>query len=503
VARFTNRSRWIAPLERGPGLLLAALLVAQPAFAQQEAAPRSLSLEDAITIARQHNPNFLSQQNDVTVAQWQSRQARADFLPSANASTSFGYQAPGEQRVGALEFGTRPAYRSSSYQLGLQLSVSGSKLLQPTAARTQLHAVEQRISNAEANLRSQVASQYLAVLQAQEAVTQAEREVERTQEHVRLAEARLEVGAGTQLDVRRSEVQQGQAEIRLVQAESTLANTLLSLGQLMGTSLDPETRLTSEFQVFSPVWASEQLVETALRNNPGLISARATREVSRIGVRQAQSQYLPSLNFGMNVNGSVFSAADIEPLVDQQLNMASFQSCERQNQINQVAGLPLQTCAHPDDPQARAEARSRVAARNPSWPFGYSRQPLSASVSISIPIYNGMQREVQVAQARASAADAEYQLRAEELQLRTDVATALRNLVTAHRTAEIQERVRATAAEELRLAQERFRFGAASSVEVTDAQTNLAEAERAFIEVVYGFHQSLAILESLVGEPLR
>jgi outer membrane protein len=108
-----------------------------------------------------------------------------------------------------------------------------------------------------------------------------------------------------------------------------------------------------------------------------------------------------------------------------------------------------------------------------------------------------------VAQAQTSARNAQYNVRAQELQLQTDVATALRNLETAFRTSEIQERVRATAAEELRLAQERFRFGAASSVEVTDAQTNLAEAERAQIEAVYNFHQSLAALEALVGEPLR
>jgi outer membrane protein TolC len=38
---------------------------------------------------------------------------------------------------------------------------------------------------------------------------------------------------------------------------------------------------------------------------------------------------------------------------------------------------------------------------------------------------------------------------------------------------------------------------------VTDAQTNLAEAERALIDNVYSFHQSLAALEALIGERLR
>lgn len=61
----------------------------------------------------------------------------------------------------------------------------------------------------------------------------------------------------------------------------------------------------------------------------------------------------------------------------------------------------------------------------------------------------------------------------------------------------------ANATEELRLAQERFRFGAANSIEVTDAQTNLAQAEQARIDAVYNFHKTLAALEALVGRSLR
>jgi outer membrane protein len=59
------------------------------------------------------------------------------------------------------------------------------------------------------------------------------------------------------------------------------------------------------------------------------------------------------------------------------------------------------------------------------------------------------------------------------------------------------------AAEELRMAQERFRFGLANSIEVTDAQANLAEAERAVIDAVYTYHSALAGLEALVGGSLR
>jgi outer membrane protein len=484
---------------------LAIALLPATVFAQEaaQAAPRSLSLEEAISVAIENNPNYLAQRNDLQVARWQTRSASADFVPSVNASTSFGYEHSGEQRFGAIGFGERPPYYSSSYNLGATLEVDGRKLLQPRVARANERATTQRVAGAEADLVSSVVQQYLSVLQQQENVTQADRELSRTGEHVRLAQARLEVGAGTQLDVRRAEVQQGQAEIRLVQAQNALATATLSLGQLMGTPLEPGVQLSSEFAVFEPQWSSAELVQRSLENNPTLLAARASLEAAGTGLRQAQSAYLPRLIFSSGVRGSVYRAGDLDPLIDQQLNASTFNSCLQNNQIRRTAGLPENTCLDPTNPIAREEVRSRLEATNPSWPFDYTRQPITASVTISLPIFTGLSRQVQVAQAQVNAQDARYQARAQELQLRTDVATGLRNLQTANRTAEIQERVRATAAEELRLAQERFRFGAASSVEVTDAQTNLAEAERALIEAVYTFHQSLAVLEALVGEPLR
>jgi outer membrane protein len=484
-----------------------ALALALPGILQAQQQPQpatgTLSIEEAVTTARAHNPNFLSRQNDLDVARWQTRSATADFLPSVNASTSFGYTQAGEQRVGAVGFGSRPDYYSSDYSLGAQLEINGSKLLQPTVARANIRATEQRVAGEEASLVSRVVQQYLSILQAQENVAQADREVSRTGEHVRLAQARLEVGAGTQLDVRRAEVQQGQAEIRLVQARNGLATATLSLGQLMGMPVQPGIQLTSEFSVFQPTWQTEELVQRALANNPGLLAARASADAAGTNVRQAQSAYLPRLTFSTALRGSTFRAGDLNPLIDQQLNPRSFENCQQQNQIRESAGLPPQTCLNPALPEHRELVRQQLDAENPGWPFDYTRQPITAAVTVSLPLFTGLQRQVQVAQARANAMDARYMVRAQELQLQTDVGTMLRNLETAYQSAEIQERVRATAAEELRLAQERFRFGAASSVEVTDAQTNLAEAERALIDNVYSFHQSLAALEALIGERLR
>ena len=102
-----------------------------------------------------------------------------------------------------------------------------------------------------------------------------------------------------------------------------------------------------------------------------------------------------------------------------------------------------------------------------------------------------------------AAANAGRQVEGEELRLRAEVGTAVRAVETAFRIAELQAGIRENSGEELRLAQERFRLGLASSIEVVDAQANLSQAERDEISAVYEFHISFAALESLVGTPLR
>jgi outer membrane protein len=203
----------------------------------------------------------------------------------------------------------------------------------------------------------------------------------------------------------------------------------------------------------------------------------------------------------------VYSAGNIDPLVQQQLGglQSAFASCNEGNAIRTAVGLTPSDCSGLDasDPVVQAAVRRDVAAGNPSFPFGYERQPLQASMSISLPLFDGLNRERRIEEARVQEDDARLAVRAQEQRLTRDVRTGLLNAQTAYRTAQLQRQVAENASEELRMARERFRLGAANSLEVTDAQTRLAEAERAVIDAVYMYHKSLAALEALVGRSLR
>lgn len=492
------------------GLAVALSLLAVPIGAQEQPAatvPTVLSLQEALAIAKEFNPIYQQQRNDIGVARSQVRAAYGELLPSASAGTGFGYTAAGERRFQSVEFGRQPVYYSSSYDLGISYSLSGSTILQPSVEKSQRRAVERRVVGAESNLDTEVAQQYLTVLQARDQIQQAETQLGRAGEYLRLAQARLEVGAGTPLDVRRAEVEQGRAEVALVQARNQAAIAALQLGQLLGIPLGPDVQLTSEFGIFEPTWQPEDLVDIALRNNPLLLSARASADAASTSVKAARSQYLPSLNFSLGIQGSVYQAGNIDPLVQERVFRTGqqFESCQQSNQLGSLIGRPPQNCARfdIDDPEVVSGIRSEVRSQHDGFPFGYTTQPMRATMGISLPIFTGFSRQLQIDQAKAAREDARHEVRAEELRLRQEINVGLRNLETAYETILLQQRVVANAEEELRMARERFRFGAATSIEVTDAQTNLGQAERDLIEAIYDFHKTLALLEALLGEPLR
>jgi outer membrane protein len=457
----------------------AALLAAAPALRAQEAAvPRELSLQQAVALAQGNNPDLLTRRNDLEVANGAVRSAMGDFLPTLNANLGFGYTAGGERRSGSVVLAQQPSVYSSSFGVSAGYSVTGARLLAPRVARDERRATNARLADQEAVLTSDVTQRYLAALQASEQVGLADREIARARQHQQNAQDRLQAGQVTPLDVRRAEVQVGRAELRRVRAANALAVALQGLGRSMGVHVDTTVRLTTRPQVFDPTWTAAELVQRALRANSSLTAAAASAEAADTRVRVARTAYWPSVSLGVAMNGWK-QMSDEEALLQQRLGTGTHDSA------------------------TVARIRQEIHAQNRGFPFGYNRQPIAATLNVSLPIFQGFSRGQQVRQARATAEDARLQLRSESLRIEQEVTTALLDLKSAREAGIVAERVRAAADEELQMAQERFRLGLSNALAVLDAQGQLADAEQEQSTAVFDFHRALARLEALVGEPLH
>jgi outer membrane protein len=493
---------------RGGLLALLLALVIPPAVHGQDIA--TLTLEEAIALARRNNPEYLSQANDISVADWAVRDAYGSLLPGATVSTTYGYQAAGQQRFGTftgseLGLGTTTDYYTSSYNLGVSYRLSGSSLLAPRQARSQRDATAAGIEAAAFNLTAAVTRQYIAVRRAQDGVVLAQRELQRADENMRLAQARVQVGAAIPLEEKQAEVERGRAEVALLQAENLVRTERLRLMQSLGVRFPGEVRLTTEFAIQDVPWTQDQLIEIARNSHPQLRAARAQANAADAGVRMARSSYLPSLNLSAGLTGFARQAGNTDYLVEQARDSwaQQAQSCTLLNQISAGLNQPLPgTPANCGEFALTPDREQAIRDGNRGFPFGYRRDPYAVSLTVSLPLFDGFTRERQVETARIALSDAQLRVRGEELRVETEVGTALYNVRTARRSAELEARNAELAAEQLAMARERYRVGATSFIELQDAETATARADRALLTALYQFHENLAALEAAVGRPL-
>ena len=491
-------------------LLITALCLWAGQGSAQQRAPRDLSLDHAISLARENSPTFQASINDQGVADWDVRSAYGALLPSASFGSGVSWQGSGEQRFGSITLGDlgfrdQPSYYFSNYSARLNYFLSGSTVLAPRQAKANREATVAQIRTAEANLVYTVTQRYIEVLRQIESLRLAERELERSEFNLRLAQGRVEVGTATALDVMQAEVAVGRAEISALTSETNLRSAKLRLIQTLGFEPSAqELELTTSFELVPPRWVEEELFGLSLDSNPSLEALRASHRASGYGVQMARSSYYPPLSLSAGISGFTSQSSSSDLAIAQAERSIESQRVQCQG-INAVYSrltepLPLQDCSVFQFTPAMAQS---ISDGNNAFPFDFTRNPPSASLSISFPIFQGFSRQRQLETAKVMRDDLSYQVREQELLLRAEIGANLASVVTAYEAALIEESNQEVADEQLRLAREQYRLGLTSFIQLVEAETVKAQADQTRIGAIFFYHDALAFLESLVGAPLR
>lgn len=480
----------------------AAFAQGQPPAQTQTSGP-ILSLEEAVQIAVRSNPAHLQVTSSRSRQGAALRTAYGQLLPRVSSSFGASFRQGGQELVGGVRFGAGGDQLSSNYSIGVTANYSGATLLTPRVARANLDAADADVVRSIANTRALVVTQYLNVLQAQARAALQDTLLANAQAQLELNRARQAVGATTSLEVRRSEVQVGRMQVAVLTQRNAVEIETLRLFQQMGIDKIDGVRLTSSFPVVEPSVQLAELLTMARSTNPSLNAARARGSAAEVGVKSARSQWLPSLSLSTGFYGYTSQQTNIEPQIagERIQGEASRRSCLTSDSIRTGAGLAaLGDCDRFLFTDADAAA---ARSANNAFPFSFTRQPLQYSVGLSLPIFDGFRREQSIQEASLSRNDARYQLRAQELLMNTEVTSAYRTLVTSYQSVKLQEQNRVAAQQALDLAVERYRVGATTFTDVTQARAEFEQASTDLINAVYDFHKAYAELERAVGRPLR
>lgn len=294
-------------------LLLASL--AAPLRAQEPQAPapeQTLSLPQALDLAREHSPLLKASGQEVAMALAKVDQARAQLLPRIDVGMTFRRSdSPlitfgdrlNQERVTAADFDprrlnnpsalsnfnsymeiTQPVYNGGKEWIGLEQS----RLSQQATTKADRRTVEQ--------LRFQVTRAYYGVILAREQLQVAREALKTAAAHVTQARSLFRSGMVVESDVLSAEVRLAQVREFLVSSENELALSRAALNTVMGVEESRPFRLTGELK-FSPFTQDPQtLKERARRFRPDLEALRLQVRVAQQGVRLSSADYLPRLN---------------------------------------------------------------------------------------------------------------------------------------------------------------------------------------------------------------
>src|SRR6267143_648175 len=472
-----------------PFLLSVGLAVCPALAICQQLVPATLSLADAIALARQNNPAYRQTIHDRSPAAWGLRNAWSSlWLPSVTASGGVGYAGPGEQNFLTSSFSQGVSTWSSNYSFLLDWTLNGQTLSQPGLKKAQLNAADADVRGAETSLVTAVTQQYLTVLQARDNAEVARQQRDHDEQFLKLAQ-----------------VARGAAEVALLRARTAVQVEKLRLFQQIGVSAPVDlgtVQLTDTFSVQTPTWRLTDLLGMAEQQNPSLKALRERERAAGWGVKAASSSWGPSVSLSAGWSGFTQKLSDINPTISAIRQSAQTDSlaCDYENTAWLNAGQTPLNCALLTNTSARELA---LRDQNGRYPFHFTPQPFQARLTVTIPLWGNFQQPLQVSRAKAQQQDLQESVRARGLQIQTDVSQAYLTLETAFQTIAIQDTNRTAAREQLQLATERYRVGSGTFFELLDAQVAGLRAETDYINAVYDYHKAVAALEAAVGKPLR
>jgi len=428
------------------GLIVVLFLPCASILSAQEAAP-PLSIEEAVQTALSRNLNVRAARQQAAAAGARIRAARADSFPQLQASAEYRrITSPASFEIPSLGPGIPPrevAVATEENVVGTvaarQAVYTGGRIpAQISRAEALLDAALGRLASTEAQVALQTREAYYGVLLSQGLVRSAERSLAAAREQLAAATAKFEAGTAAQFDVLRAQTQVSEAEQNLAEARNQVEITRMALNRILAAPLEQVRPLSEPGLAPFPMENLPSLVETAGRQRPELLAARAQLAAAEQGIRLAESQRRPEFDLS-----------------------AGYQTVSKET--------PAQTTG---------------------WTF---------SAIVSMEIFDGGRTRANIAEARSLRDEARTNLEDTSMAVEQDVRQAYLNLQTARQTIKTAKTRLAQAEEAHSVATVRYEAGVGTAVELADALAALTAARTNVDRATFNYNIACAALQRALG----
>lgn len=260
-----------------------------------------LTLSQALATGLKNNYSIQLQRNDAQVAANNNTLGNAGFLPEimlgVNQNNTFSTTHQ-EQFSGTTKdvSGARNQTLNATATLNWTLFDGFSMFVNKRMLGTLEELGENGTRIAVEGTVSDITLTYFGIIQLGKLVRVAQDAVALSMQRKRIAEAKLSLGAGSQLMLLQSSVDLNADSTRLIQQQTAYANAQITLNRLLAEEVS-KTRLLTDSILLTDPPPFDSLVALAMRQNTLIIAARLNQDMARHGLGSAQSGRYPTLNF--------------------------------------------------------------------------------------------------------------------------------------------------------------------------------------------------------------
>jgi multidrug efflux system outer membrane protein len=222
---------------------------------------------------------------------------RAELLPHVNLSAT-----GSKQRVPASLSSSGKEYIAGSYQVGLgitawEVDLFGRLRSLKQAALDQYLGTEQARAATLIALRASVADAYLALAADRESLRLAQDTLETQAATLAMTERKFAVGAGSELDLRRSQVSVESARVDVASYTRLAALDRSTLDLLAGVPV-PEALLPADLGGVAPLREdmAAGLPATVLANRPDVLQAEHQLRAANANIGAARAAFFPTVS---------------------------------------------------------------------------------------------------------------------------------------------------------------------------------------------------------------
>ncbi len=421
-----------------------ALLMIILIFSAGNISAKNMTLDECIELALKNHKDVIRARNMEKQASGVVWQSFGAFLPSFSISAS-----EDEWHGTTQLYGVPVEASAKSYTLGggfYWVPFNGGRnVFNFLGSRADKKYFGNLAESSEQEMIYLVKATYYYYLRAQDKKKIAEEAVKRGEEQFKLAESKFEVGSASKSDVLKAKVQYGNDKLQLITEENNAGIAKADLLYLVGLDVDADVTFDESYQRKKYDGEQADALRFGLAHHPGLLAAQNNLTAAKYDLKSTLARYLPSLSVRLSKNWTNAKWSEV-------------------------------------------------------WGFNTEDASWSLSTTLSWAIFENFSKKRDVTRAKTVVSNARAELEYAQNGVALEIKKAHLEIRRAKEALTVAESNEEAAQEDITLIREKYRLGAATILELLDAQVSLVSAQNQKIEADFALSLAIAGLEKAMGQ---